>query len=424
MNTRQLLEKRAGIVAEMRGLTANGADLSDEQRARFDTLKAEADALQAQIDRQAVVDDLERRMQGQPITGTGDGNLDRELRSFSLVRAIAAQVPGLNVDAGRERELSQEIARRAGRPFQGIAVPMAVFMQPVEQRVQTVGTNTAGGYLVGTDHRGDQYIDLLRKALVIRGLGARVLSGLVGNVEIPKQTGANTAGWVAENTTLTATDMTFGSTSLTPKHVGCLTELSRNMLMQASPDIESLVRADFAAVLAEAMDTAAINGSGTGAEPTGILNTSGIGSVALGTNGAAFDMDDIIDLMGQVEDANADTGAMAFVSNMKVKRMAAKLKNADAEPFGLDKVFQGVPRAFSNVVPSNLTKGTGTGLSALIYGNWSDLILAYWSELDILVNPFETTAYKKGNVQIRGMLTADIAVRHVESFAAMTDITA
>jgi hypothetical protein len=75
------------------------------------------------------MDELDRRAAGASIGGAGDRNLDRDLRQFSLMGAIASQVPGLNVDAGRERELSQEIARRAGRPFQGIAVPMSVFQE-------------------------------------------------------------------------------------------------------------------------------------------------------------------------------------------------------------------------------------------------------------------------------------------------------
>jgi hypothetical protein len=87
-------------------------------------------------------------------------------------------------------------------------------------------------------------------------------------------------------------------------------------------------------------------------------------------------------------------------------------------------VFQGVPVAYTNLVTSAGTKGSGTGLSTLLYGNWSDLLIGVWSELDILVNPFESTAYSKGNVQIRAMMTVDIAVRHPESFAAITDIVA
>jgi HK97 family phage major capsid protein len=211
---------------------------------------------------------------------------------------------------------------------------------------------------------------------------------------------------------------------MAPKHAGALTELSRNMLMQSSPDVESLVRADFAAVLAETLDAAAIKGTGASNQPTGILSTTGIGDVAMGANGGALTADAVRDLIGKVADANADSGALAFLTNTKVKTAALKLKDAEGRYLGLDTVFPGAPAQFSNVVPSTLTKGTTAGTcSALLYGNWSDLLIGLWSEFDLLVNPYEATAYAKGNVQVRGMMTVDIAVRHAASFAAIKDIT-
>ncbi len=425
---RSLLERRAAIAGELRQINnaAGDNDLSPEQRARFDELKTDLCSLEERLARQSTLEDAERRMQGQPYGGTGDRNLDRELRSFSLVRAIASQTPGLNVDAARERELSQEIARRAGRPFQGMAVPMSIFHQPVEQRVLTTAAPAGGpgGNLVQTDLAGGQFIDILRKSLRVQQLGARVLSGLQGSLDIPRLKASATTGWVNENTALTASDHQFDKVSLTPKHCGAITELSRNMLQQPSVDVENLVRADFAAILAEAVDLAAINGSGTAPVPRGILNTSGIGSVAMGTNGGALTADAVRDLVGKVDDANAGEVSTAFLTNTKVKTAALKLKDGEGQYFGLDTVFPGAPVAFSNQVPSNLTKGTSSGVcSALIYGNWSDLILGYWGEFDLLINPYETTAYSKGNVQVRGLLTVDIAVRQAASFAAIQDIT-
>jgi HK97 family phage major capsid protein len=198
------------------------------------------------------------------------------------------------------------------------------------------------------------------------------------------------------------------------------------MLLQTSPGVEDLLRQTMAANLAVALDAAAIAGPGTGNQPTGILSTSGIGSVAGGTNGGALTYSNVADLQGQVADVNAEMGgSMAFVSNTKVRRAAAKLLDSQNRPLGLPTIFQGLPTAFSNVVPSNLTKGTASGIcSALVYGNWSDLLIGLWSELDVLVNPFESTAYTKGNVQVRAMMTCDIAVRHPASFAAILDILA
>ncbi|WP_426958931.1 phage major capsid protein [Muricoccus radiodurans] len=430
MNMRDLLARRAAIAAEMRGINdkpgGESGDLSTEQRTRWDALKAELDGLEQRISRQAAVDDAERRAQGEPVGGTGDRDLDRELRSFSLVRAIASQVPGVNVDAAREREVSQEIARRAGRPFEGMAVPMAVFHRPVEARTvtSTLPADGPGGNLIRADHRGDLYIDMLRAALLTRRLGATVLSGLFGNVAIPKLKESATASWVAENTAIPLSDEKFAQVTLAPKHVGARTEFSRNMLQQSSPDIETLVRADFAAVLAEAVDRGAIAGSGTGAEPRGILNTPGIGSVAVGTNGGPLTWAKVLELIGTVEDANVE--GTGFASNGKVARKARQtLRDAGLPGYLMDdpRTLAGYDYASSSLVPANGTKGTGTSLSSLIFGRWPDLLLGYWSEFDLLVNPFAESSYSKGNVQVRGMITMDVAVRYPESFAAIRDIT-
>lgn len=430
MTTRELMEQRARLVAEMRAINDKPAgtagDLSDDQAKRFDELRADLEKTEQAITRQTSLDDAERRMAGQIVTGSGDQHLDAELRNFSLVRAIASQVPDLadKVDSGREREMSVELQRRSGMSAKGMMVPLNVF----EQRVMTTAAPAGGpgSNLIATDHMGGQYIDLLRAKLVMRTLGARVLNGLVGNVEIPKLKQSATAAWIAENGALSAADLQHSKVTMSPKHAGCLTEFSRNMLMQSSPDIEQLIRSDFAAVLAEAIDRVAIKGGGTN-EPTGILGTSGIGSVAMGTNGAAITWDAVIDLIAELETDNAD--GTAFLTNTNVRKSGRKALKVSGDASGgfiwTDPgSLAGYPAAVTNLVPSNGAKGTGTDLSSLIFGNFSDLLIGYWSAFDLLVNPYETTAYSKGNVQVRGMLTMDLAVRHPESFAAITDLVA
>lgn len=424
---RDLLEQLDQITAELKQIVAAAGDgeMPDDQRSRFDTLKTKADTLRARVSRQSVIDDLDRRSSGTALTGGSDNRLDAEMRSFSVVRAMAGAA-GLAVDWGREREIGAEVARRSGRTFQGICIPMAALSGPVEQRVITTALPAGGpgSNLVATNLLADQFIDRLRAALIIRKLGARILSGLSGNVAVPRLKGSASAGWVAENTALTASDQQVDQVTLSPKTAGALTEFSRLMLMQTTPDIEQLVRDDLAAILAQALDQAAISGPGTGNAPRGILNTTGIGSIALGANGAALAYDNVVDLMGQTQDANAEATS-GFLGNYKVRRAALKLKDTQNRPLGEDVVFQNTPRSFTTNVPSNLTKGTSSGVcSALIYGDFSQLLIGLWSELDILVNPYESTAYSKGNVQVRAMMTCDIAVRHAESFAAITDILA
>lgn len=434
MKLKDLLEKRSQVVAAMRQITDNpqgqGGDLSEDQAHKFDEMRADLASLEKQIERRQIIDEVERRMSGEPIIGSGDDRFDDACRNFSLRTAIAAQVPDLNVDAGREREISQELQRRSGRAHNGITVPLSVFHERIEQRVitTTAPVGGPGSNIIATDHRGDQFIDLLRAALRVRGLGATVLAGLVGNVDIPRQKAAATAGWVAENAALGTSDLQFDSVALTPKHAGCITEFSRNMLMQSSPDVEQLIRRDFAAVLAQAVDSVAIQGGGSN-EPTGVLGTAGIGSVAMGTNGGAITWDAVQDLIAEVDIGNALTGSLAFLTNAKVRKSGRKTLKVSGDA-GAGFVWEqpnqlaGYTAGVTNLVPSNLDKGTSTGVcSALIFGNWADLLLGYWSELDVLVNPFESSAYAKGNVQVRGMLTVDVAVRHAESFAAIQDLT-
>ena len=428
MKMKDLLEARSRTVAGMREITdkpeGDGGDLSDDQAKRFDAFKTDLEQVEKRIERQAIVDEADRRMNGQQVAGTGDARLDMEMRSFSLVRAIAARA-GMNVDDGRERELSTELQRRAGRTAQGFFVPLSVFHEPVEERVVTT-TLPAGGpgsNIIATDLLEGQFIDRLRAALRVRQLGARVLTGLVGNVDIPRLKLSATSGWVAENTALTASDVEVDQVAVRPKHAGALVEFSRNMLMQASPDVEQLVRRDFAAILAEAVDDVAIEG-GAAEEPDGVLATAGIGDVPVGANGGAITWNLVIDLIAEVEIDNAE--GSAFMTNSKVVKSARKTAKVTATDSVMimqrPTELAGFPLASTNLVPSDLLKGTGTDLSALLFGNWGDLILAFWSELDVLVNPFETTAFKKGNVQVRGMLTMDVAVRHPESFAAIKDI--
>jgi HK97 family phage major capsid protein len=417
MNLNSIREARSAHVGEMRALLAKAEtekrSLSDDESTKFEDLKAKVSDLEQQEARAQFLADQERTMAGRAVAGSGDNNFDTECRKFSLCKAIAARM-GADVDDGREREVSQEIARRTGRQFDGIAVPMEIF----EERVLTTAAPVGGpgSNIISTDHRGDLFIDRLRAALRIRGLGATVLSNLRGNVDIPKLKQSATAGWVAENSALTPSDHQFSKVQMTPKHCGALTEFSRNMLLQSSPDIEQLVRADFAAVLAEAIDGAAIAGGG-GDEPTGITGTSNIltGSLATPSWG------EVLAIIEEIETAdNMGSAWLTHPSVVRLLRSTLKESGDAGAGYIMESANQlaGYPLASSTQVPR--VAGSPDTASA-IFGNWSDLLVGYWSAFDLLVNPYESTAYSKGNVQVRAMLTADVAVRHPESFVVADD---
>src|SRR5581483_5716603 len=219
--------------------------------------------------------------------------------------------------------------------------------------------------------------------------------------------------------------------TLTPRHCGAITEVSRNMILQSSPDVEQLLRDDFAKVLARAADRVAAVGGGT-SEPTGILATTGISDVPGGAAGLAPTYDNIVALYAAVAEANAAEGSLGYLTNPKVVAKCATTLKSTADtssnfilPSPGAGQLAGFPLGVTNLVPSNLVKGgSGAVCSALIFGNFSDLLIGFWSEFDLLVNPYESTAYSKGNVQVRGMLTADVALRHPKSLAATKDVLA
>ena len=399
---KDLIEQRAAIVTRMR--TAHEAN----DDTAFTAAETELRDIDAKLTRARTIEALERSEPGKPING--DTKLDSEIRSkFSLARAVAGAA-GLAVDWGFEREIQPELAKRAGTAAKGIYIPTEVF----ETRVQVASSNADGGYLVPTDHRADLYISALVNSSVVRSLGARVLSGLSGNVDIPKETGAPVIGWVAENSALTPDDASFGPVSMGPKHAGALAEWSRNMIMQSSPDIEALLRQMLARDLALAIDLAAIKGGGSN-QPTGVLATAGIQTQAYATS--IFHT--AAEMVAKADIANVGA-RRSFLSTNTVKKIAMKALDSNKNPLGLPAVFNNEAATFGNQVPETLGSGSDHGL---IYGDWSELLLGIWSEIDILVNPFESTAYSKGNVSIRAMSTVDCALRHAAAFVSATGVT-
>jgi HK97 family phage major capsid protein len=311
----------------------------------------------------------------------------------------------MNVDAGRERELSQEMARRSGKDPQGIFAPTSIF----EKRVVT-SPNSSGGHIIPTEHMDGQFIDLLRANTIVRELGARVMNNLSGNVDIPKHKSSTNVQWVAENSGLSSSDIDFDNVTLSPKHAGALGEYSRNMLQQSSPDIEDLFRRDMAANLGEALDSVALNGGGSN-EPTGILATTGVNDVDFSTGEAYKNLQELITTVDE-----QNTTGTGFAMHPRVRNFFKTVLDADGKPFIMPdrNRLEGLPARVSTLLPT--TSGS-PDTSKMIFGNWSDLLIGFWSEIDVLVNPYESTAYNKGNVKVRAMMTADVALRHKESFA-------
>ena len=427
MQLQAIREQRANVVASMRAITDTAEkeerDLNDDESKKFDTHKAELRTLESKLERAEVIAEAERSMDtdpNQPRRGN-DGTFEQQCRSFQITRAIAAQLSPGEVDAGREFEVSQELARRNGTKPSGIYVPHEIFLE-----TRDVLTSGSGGNLVPEQHRADLMIDRLRAALQVQALGATVLSGLVGDQDIPRLTGSATGYWVAEHGALTESDHTYDTVTLSPSTVGAEVEYSRRMLINAVPAVEQLVRSDLANVLATEIDNQAINGDGTGNKPTGVLNVAGIGDTSHGTDGGAPTWDNVLNIINETAIDNALAGNLGWLTSPPVvKKMRGTVRVASTDSrFIMEEpgTLAGYQVRQTTNVPINLTKGSGTDLSAAIFANWADLLIGYWSTVDILVNPYHTDVYSKGGVKINALQDCDIAVRHPESFSVAVDI--
>ena len=410
MSVKHIREQKAAKTAEARAMLAKAEgesrNLSTDEAAKFDKLRGDIESLESQEARQQFLEDAERRQSGVVVAGERGDNL-RELESrVSVLRIVQAGTEGRALD-GAEAEYNREMERRNGKAAQGVYMPMTA----LEKRVNTT---TSGNDLVGTDHRADQYIGALRNSLLARRLGVRVLSGLRGNVSIPKHGTSVTHGWVAENSGLTPSDMTFDNVSMAPKHVGALSEMSRQLIQQSDPSIEALLRDDMSFQLSQAIDKAIIVGGGSN-EPDGVIATLVTANGTLATPTWA----QVLEIIKDVEEANA-LGNHAWLMNpgAKAKLRAALKVSGDA---GAGFLLENGQMAGYSAYTSNQVPGDSGG-DSVIFGDWSQVLLGLWSELDILVNPYESTAYARGGVMIRAMATCDVAIRHAESFVWADDV--
>lgn len=406
---------------------------------------------------------LARQNQPKPLGAVPSevGLSEKETRQFSLARYILAQAERNPALAPLEWEASEQAGKQlTASGFQvknGRALPFEIMSAPIpglrmkdgrlmagQRDLSSVSAGvfdgtTSGGKLTATDFYDTSFIDLLRAAMMVRAMGATVLSGLVGNVAIPRQTGAATAGWVAQAAAASESDATYSQVTMFARTVHAIQDFTRELLLQTTPDIEALVRADLAAVIGIAIDAAALHGTGSSGQPTGLAATAGIGSVAGGTNGAVPTWDNIVDLETQVANSNAAVGALGYLTNSKMRGRLKRAPIISGQPVYIwggmpGMAAQGVatapgarmsvmneyPAGVSNNVSSTLTKGTSSGVcSAIFFGNWRDLLIGEWGGLETLTDNVTQAANRI--IRCHAYQTVDVAVRQAGSFAAMLD---
>jgi HK97 family phage major capsid protein len=362
---------------------------------------------------------------------------------YSVSRAIL-KVAGREKLDGLEGETSQEIAKRVGKNPQGFFVPQRMPMSFNEDPTRLAnGDRVRGIHAKQVEHRIDDttagtgavltrwdttWIEYLRALMVLNQLGPKVLTDMHGNFALPRQSGIGTLSWVAESAAVSTTAQTIDQVLFTPKTAGAFTDMSRRFLEQLSIDAEQFVREDLAAILARGIETAVYAGTGS-PQPQGILGTAGVGNIGSGTNGDAPTWT----LICQMEEAlakanvplNANIGMVMTPQARATLKLTPKQMSGQTSYFpvalwGDDNTVNGYPAYATNLMPSNLTKGTGTSLSSMILANWSEAILAFWSGMDVLVDPY--TGGPAGTIRIVVLQDLDFEVRHAASFCINNDL--
>jgi len=340
------------------------------------------------------------------ITANDLGLTEKETRSFSFVKALNflsnqgdAQA---RRDAAFEIEVGEAAAKKYERSSNGIVIPNEVL-----RRDLVVGTPTAGGDLVDDVLLAGSFIDLLRNRLAIAQAGVTMLTGLQGNISVPRQTSASTAYWVGENSSPTESQQAIDQVNMTPKTVGAFVDYSRRLLLQSSIDVEGMVRDDLARVIALEIDRAAIYGTGSSNQPLGLTNVSGIGSETLTGTGT---FTEFIAMETDVAAANADAGALRYIVNATTRGgLKGTKKDAGSGEFVFaDGEINGYPAIVSNQLANN----------DALFGDFSMFIMGMWSGLDLTVDPYAGAT--AGTVRVIALQDVDFAVKQPGAFCFAT----
>lgn len=366
---------------------------------------------------------LKEVYKAKPINTTADkeeGIPEKDARQFSFSDAIKSILDGTWNKGSREKEMSDHVSKLVGREPQSFFVPYSALI--AKRDIFDTSAN-AGAGAIATNLLVGSFIEALRNRVMVMQLGSTVMPGLVGDVAIPKQTAGVTVQWKAESLAADRSRPKIEQLGMTPKTITGWSELSRKLLKQSSMAIEPFVQNDLVKAIRIAIDLAAINGAGSSTEPEGILKASGIGAVV---SSGTLTWAHVVALWSAVADENADFGTLGFLTNAYV---IGKLMTTEKATNTAKFIAENFPDAngittiaahrcgVSNQVPKTID----TNHTALIYGNFADLIIGMWGGLDVLVDPY--SASTTGAVKIVVHQDIDTLIRHVESFAAAQDIT-
>jgi len=336
------------------------------------------------------------------------GLTDKEARSFSFLRVIRALAEPtdqrLQREAAFEFEASRAAAEKSGRKSNRFTIPTDVLCRALNTSITGTDPGDTGGFLVATELLSASFIEILRNRATIMQLGT-VIGGLVGNVDIPKQTVAAQGYWLGEDDDATESIFDLGHIVMSPKTVGAYSEITRRLLMQSSRDVEAMVRADLARALALTIDAAGYYGTGDNDQPKGIASYDGINAKDFVATQPTFA--ELVAMETLISLDNADVQSMAYVGDASFRghcKTTEKFTGTGAtlwEPGG-------TVNGYAVQITNQITTGD------VFMGNFADLLIGMWGGLDLMVDPY--THSKKGRIRVVIFQDVDYALRREESF--------
>lgn len=441
----KLLQERNQILdrpAETRGEGDDAvAELSAEQRTRISAIDSEMAELDTKIEeaRERVrLEQEQRQLEAEarstdvpfvadPARSGSSQSEQRDVAQFSLGRALRLASEGRSIEQidGVEGEMLQEGANEARAsgitPSGNGFIVASVALSGSEQRDLTAtGTGNLGGNTiqasVGT------LLDALFERLVFTRLGADINTGLVGNFTVNRIVRGNAPTDAAENAAAAEHNITFEPAALNPRRTPTFLDISNQLFLQSQErNLERRVTNHVRSELRVQMERSYV---------ADILDTSGIADVAGGTNGVAPTYTHIVNIAGALTAANVDPDAIRYLINTATESylMQAPLTvDSNGEPIGDGKILpSGATRLagrnyeISNVVPSDLDKGTASNVcSAIIAGDFSGVTIGQWSGIEFLVDPF--TQARNGMRRIHAAVYHDSVVNDPGKLSAMQD---
>lgn len=372
------------------------------------------------------VEDFTRRLVDHVVENSSDGNraldddggtigmTDSEVSQFSFIRAVRALVNptdrAAQEGAAFEFEASRAAEEASGRAAQGIMVPVDVLTRALNTSTSGTLPGDTGGYLVDTTLMTSSFIQLLRNRSVLMGM-ATPLGGLVGNMDVPGQSGSGNVFWVGEDEDVGEGSIDNRLVSLNPKTIGVYGDLTRRMLMQSSMDVEALFRASLARDLGLGIDYAGFYGSGSVNQPRGIANYSGINAVVFAALQPTFA--EIVAMETEVASDNADVDSMAYAGNSKFRGHCKSTEKFGGSSGATIWEQGGTVNGARTEITNQIADGD------VFYGNFSDVMIGMWGGLDIVIDPY--TKGKSGGRRIIMHQDVDINLRNVESFSLGRD---